>query len=766
MPAPKFLAGLPKPLLFGLYGAVGGLLGALVFAEPLWQLVSPPPPPPVPPPEPRVAVAASKDVEVFVDGRNTFPVQIARADFDGPVTVKFENLPGGVSIAPVTIAAGKTEGEATVTASRSATSATKTVKVVAEAHSDGKTATAETSISCQVSDPARPQADIIFVLDVTGSMGWAIDGVRDGIGRFANDLNRNKIDFRAGLVAFRDLTYPQDERSGLKLMEVLQFKGEPFTSDPETFRDEVRKRLQASGGGDDPESSLEAIGEAIRQPMRKGATKVLLLITDVPPKVTQGQNTPQQRSEELAAAKRTAESVKQKEIDAVHLVVNQRDLDVYRPLMEAGLLKDGGKYFDLQSVARGSAGFDSLLNDFSRVVTEAAKAKNPEGKLQVAGKAEQPTLGVKGVQSSREFAKGTEGQLLLAIGVWTGAIAGLVCLVLLAGQHHYLRGSPPALGGAAAGLVGGLAVGLVGGAAGQGLFMLAPESPTLAAVFRVVGWAILGGLAGAGLSLFIPNLKWVHGLAGGALGGAVGAGGYLAVTSLAGDFVGRLVGGLLLGLCIGLMVAVVEAAFRRAWLEVRYGARETITVNLGPEPVKVGGDARACTVWARGAAPLALRFFVRDGQVICEDTPTRTEAVVGNGDTREVGNVTVTVRTGTSAAPATPTPPRPSAPAALPRPSAPAPPPATPKPLDLPPLDLDPLPAPAPAAAPARPPVPTAGSKPPVPAPAAAPRPASAPAPATKPAVGPRDPDACPTCGRKTPGRPGARYCMVCDQTY
>ena len=31
MPAPKFLSGLPKPVLFGLYGAIGGLIGALVF---------------------------------------------------------------------------------------------------------------------------------------------------------------------------------------------------------------------------------------------------------------------------------------------------------------------------------------------------------------------------------------------------------------------------------------------------------------------------------------------------------------------------------------------------------------------------------------------------------------------------------------------------------------------------------------------------------------------------------------------------------------
>ena len=119
----------------------------------------------------------------------------------------------------------------------------------------------------------------------------------------------------------------------------------------------------------------------------------------------------------------------------------------------------------------------------------------------------------------------------------------------------------------------------------------------------------------------------------------------------AGSLIGRLAGGLVLGLFIGLMVAVVEAAFRRAWLEVRYGPREVVTVNLGAEPVKVGSDARACTVWARGAPEVALRYFIRDGKVICTDVPSRTEEVVRDGDTREAGNVTVVVRTGSGGGP-------------------------------------------------------------------------------------------------------------------
>ncbi|MBA4186798.1 MAG: hypothetical protein C0467_02145 [Planctomycetaceae bacterium] len=738
MPAPKMLAGLPKPVLFGLYGAIGGLLGALVFGEPLY-LVLEPAKAATGRPEPEVAVAASPEVPVAITGTNTFVVEVARAEFDAPVTVRFDNLPAGVSIEPVAIGKGETRATATVTA-RGAAVGSVPISVVAEAKAGDKAITATAKTRVVVTDPSRPQADIMFVLDVTASMQNEIDGVKNGVRSFAAALQRNKIDFRIGLVAFRDLMADSDA------MIVLKFQGEPFTTDVEAFRDQVGL-LKAAGGGDIPEHSIEAVAEATKQPFRKSATKVLLLITDAPPKVVD-QTGRLSDAEIPGAVRRAAAAVKEKGIDSVHLVVpNGKDgkpflLATYEPLRDAGLEKAKGEFFDLADVANGR-GFDPLLDKFSVRVTEAAKAKNPDGKLQVGGEAAKPELGQKSLQSNVDYAKGSEVRLAVLSAVWTGAIAALVCLALVAGQHHYLRGTLPAAAGLGTGLAGGLVAGLIGGAAGQGLYMIAPGGKFISIVFQLIGWALLGGLAGVGLSLFIPNLKKVHGLAGGAIGGAVGAIGFIAVSSLTGDLVGRLVGGLLVGFCIGLMVAVVEAAFRRAWLEVRYGERETITVNLGPEPVKVGGDGPACTVWARGAAPLALRYFIRNGQVICEDSPTRTESVASDGDAREIGNVRLTVRTGTSAVPVA----TPARPAPAPVPNRGLTPPAR---QEVKSLDDDPLPMPLPKPV-APPPRPTA--------------PAPAPVQAAKPS-GPRDPEACPGCGRKNPGRPGARYCMLCDNTY
>ena len=94
MPAPTFLAGLPKPILFGLYGAIGGLLGAVILGEPAWQ---------APQAAPGRAAVATRRRRVQIGQalprlRNTFKVQIARERFDGPVTITFGDHGGGSGV--------------------------------------------------------------------------------------------------------------------------------------------------------------------------------------------------------------------------------------------------------------------------------------------------------------------------------------------------------------------------------------------------------------------------------------------------------------------------------------------------------------------------------------------------------------------------------------------------------------------------------------------------------------------------------------------
>jgi len=365
-------------------------------------------------------------------------------------------------------------------------------------------------------------------------------------------------------------------------------------------------------------------------------------------------------------------------------------------------------------------------------------------------------------------AVGSGGALaaVVPVGLWTALIAAGLTAALLAGQNYYLgKGVLPGGPKALALVTGGAAVGFVSGSVGQGLYALFGLAGAAGLGFAG-GWALLGGLLGWGVGFFLPNLDARKAALAGVVGGLLGAGGFFA-GSVAAEWAGRLLGVVLLGFCIGLMVAVVEAAFRSAWLEVRYGPREVVTVNLGPEPVRVGGDARQCTVWARGAAPVALRYWVRDGKAVCEDAATRQTTDVRDGDRRSLGPVEVVVRTG-AGGPVAPRRPVHSAPNVEPLSLDPDPPPPKPAAVNT---SWDDLPAPVVPPAPPRAPAPPA---PKPAAPVAAPRPAAPPAPpkpaAPKPpaAAKPADPDACPYCrnGTKHPGRPGARYCVIHDQSY
>ncbi|NKB72562.1 MAG: VWA domain-containing protein [Candidatus Latescibacteria bacterium] len=106
-------------------------------------------------------------------------------------------------------------------------------------------------------------ADIVFVLDVTGSMRNEIEGVRANIVEFADSLESRSFDFRLGLITFRDLVSAQF----------------PFTATAEIFRDQV-SRQRATGGDDQAENSLEALRAATAYPFRPHARRLIVWITD------------------------------------------------------------------------------------------------------------------------------------------------------------------------------------------------------------------------------------------------------------------------------------------------------------------------------------------------------------------------------------------------------------------------------------------------------------------------------------------------------
>lgn len=237
----------------------------------------------------------------------------------------------------------------------------------------------------------------------------------------------------------------------------------------------------------------------------------------------------------------------------------------------------------------------------------------------------------------------------LIVAIWTGLLAVGLALALIAGQNIYLKRSPLTAAQAAIAAAGGMAAGGLSGGLAEAGFAAAQVSAGLAGdgalltLGRIAGWAVLGGILGRGMGMFVPNLPAARASIAGGIGGMLGAVAFLAAANLVGYAPARWAGAAVLGFSIGLMVALVEAVFRQYWLEVDYGSREQRLVTLGGTPVSIGTGA-GCDIYSRGSPPVALRYHVEQGGVVCEDVPAGRRQTVVPGDQRVAGSLRLTVR--------------------------------------------------------------------------------------------------------------------------
>lgn len=128
-------------------------------------------------------------------------------------------------------------------------------------------------------------ADIVFIIDSTSSMGEEIEDVIRTINEFVNILKEKEINYRLGLIEFRDYPIvmcgmPEDFPS-----MVYDFNNKDFTKDINEFSNKLNQ-ITLGDGNDKPEAHLTAIKNASENLVwgnQENLKKIIILLSDAPP---------------------------------------------------------------------------------------------------------------------------------------------------------------------------------------------------------------------------------------------------------------------------------------------------------------------------------------------------------------------------------------------------------------------------------------------------------------------------------------------------
>jgi hypothetical protein len=123
--------------------------------------------------------------------------------------------------------------------------------------------------------PGRPQIEVAFVLDTTGSMSGLIAGAKEKIWSIASEIlkTEEQADIRFALIGYRDRGDAYVTRSFDLTSDINGIYGHLLA-------------FEASGGGDRPESVNQALNEAVTQfswSSDRSALRLVFLVGDSPP---------------------------------------------------------------------------------------------------------------------------------------------------------------------------------------------------------------------------------------------------------------------------------------------------------------------------------------------------------------------------------------------------------------------------------------------------------------------------------------------------
>ena len=132
-----------------------------------------------------------------------------------------------------------------------------------------------TLYSAKTSTGATGKADIVFVIDVTGSMRDAINNVKNNINTFADKLTADyNIDANFGLVEFQDIT-----NDGLDSTIRHKNMSSNWFTNVNAYKSEING-LSLGDGGDSSETPIDGLENARRIDWRNDSSKFIVLVTD------------------------------------------------------------------------------------------------------------------------------------------------------------------------------------------------------------------------------------------------------------------------------------------------------------------------------------------------------------------------------------------------------------------------------------------------------------------------------------------------------
>lgn len=260
-----------------------------------------------------------------------------------------------------------------------------------------------------------------------------------------------------------------------------------------------------------------------------------------------------------------------------------------------------------------------------------------------------------------------EQQLRIDSGLWVAVFAAVLGAAIMAWDGITSASGAKAGRDGAIGAAIGAVAGFVGGYVAQWVYSsLLPDDPfsesaeSTFLLARTVGWAVFGGLLGAGMGIRGGSKRVIHGLLGGLIGGTVG--GFVfhqieyASTDASSAVTNRLLGLTATGIGVALGVGIVERLLRDAWLQVVGGPMTGKEFILYKDSTSVGSSPKCDIVLVKdGAVAPHHLSFVRDARgavgvqpapgasVLVNGTPTGGQAL-RSGDAVSLGASTFLVR--------------------------------------------------------------------------------------------------------------------------